>query len=53
MRNMERIEEIKYDANAAKERLVRIAEELEAIGAIREAKSLMTIVYKLEIWQNK
>lgn len=42
-----------YDVCVAKERLSEVAMNLEEIGAIREAKSLMTIVYRLEEWQNK
>lgn len=42
-----------YDVCVAKDRLARVASELEEIGAIRESNSLMTIVYRLEAWQNK
>lgn len=41
------------EANIAKERLMRIADSLYEAGAIRQAKSLETIIEKLEIWQNK
>ena len=41
------------DANVAKERLMRIQNELEEAGFIRQANSLGTIIWKLEEWQNK
>lgn len=53
MTKREQIEELKEEANVAKDRLIRIMYELEDIGAIREARSLETIIEKLEIWQNK
>lgn len=53
MKNKAKIESLKADANTAKDRLMKIAEELYEAGAIREAKSLETIVVKLEVWQNK
>ena len=53
MADKERIESLKSDANSAKERLMNIAQELYQERAIREAKSLETIIAKLEAWQNK
>ncbi len=54
MRDAEKIQSLKgYDINVAKERLMRVASELEDAGGIREAKSLETIIWKLEEWQNK
>lgn len=53
MKNYEEIQNIKSEANSAKEKLIRAADELREIGAIREAKSLETIIMKLEQWQNK
>lgn len=53
MTKREQIEELKEEANVAKDRLIKIMYELEDIGAIREARSLETIIEKLEIWQNK
>lgn len=47
------IRNLQMDANVAKERLMRIADELREIGAIRKANTLETIIEKLEIWQNK
>lgn len=44
---------LKYDANSPKEELMRIAAELYDIGAVREAKTLETIIGKLEAWQDK
>lgn len=40
------------EANVAKERLDRIAEQLDELGYERKAKSLMTIVYRIEEWQH-
>ena len=53
MTKRDQIEELKEEANVAKDRLIKIMYELEDIGAIREARSLETIIEKLEIWQNK
>ena len=53
MRKSFEIAELKSETNVAKERLMRIADELREIGANREAGSLETIIEKLEIWQNK
>jgi len=44
---------IKNEVNTAKDRLTSAMYELEEIGAKREAKTLETIIIKLEIWQNK
>ena len=41
------------EANAAKERLAVVAEKLEMAGYSRKAKSCMTLVYKIEEWQNR
>ena len=49
----ELIDDIKYNANEAKSRLIDLLNELEDIDAKREAKSLGVIIEKLEIWQNK
>lgn len=40
------------EANEAKDRLYRIANQLEELGYNRKAKSLMTLIYKIETWQN-
>lgn len=48
----EAMEKAQYDVNVAKERLLRICYQLEEAGAIRKAKSLYTIVGRLEQWQN-
>lgn len=53
MRNRDEIERIKSEVNPAKERLMRAADELREIGAVREANTLETIIERLEIWQNK
>ena len=51
-KNREAIENLQYEANSPKEALMRIADELYEVGATRKAKSLETIVMKLEVWQN-
>lgn len=53
MKDREKIHRLKFDANSAKERLMQIASRLYDEGAIREAKSLETIIWNLEVWQNK
>lgn len=53
MKDMAEIERAIAEANEAKDRLYRVAEKLEALGATRKAKSCMTLVYKIEDWQNK
>lgn len=40
------------EANEAKERLARIADKLDEMGKHQKAKSCMTLVYKIEAWQN-
>lgn len=40
-------------ANEAKDRLAQIAEELEEAGCTRKAGSCMTLVYRIEEWQNR
>lgn len=52
-KDFEKIERLKSSANVAKDRLISIVSDLESIGAIRESKSLYTIVGNLEAWQNK
>lgn len=47
------IRECQDEANTAKERLMNIVYKLEEGGAIRQAKSLETIIEKLETWQHK
>lgn len=47
------ISKIKDEANTAKHCLISLMYDLEEIGALRDAKSLGTIIGKLEIWQNK
>ena len=41
-----------YDAGVAKSRLMDVMYQLEELGAVREAKSLGTIIGKLESWQH-
>lgn len=41
------------EANEAKERLARLAEKLIEAGFIRKGKSLLTLAYKVEEWQQK
>lgn len=47
------IAHIKNEACTPKSRLIELAYKLEEIGAIREQKSLESIIWKLELWQNK
>jgi hypothetical protein len=49
----EEIEKLKSEAETAKFKLIQILHDLESIGAVKEAKSLETIIIKLEVWQNK
>ena len=53
MRDISEIERLKDDATPAKERLMDIAQKLEEAGGVREAKSLWTLIEKLEMWQNR
>ena len=46
-------ERIIMEANQAKERLAQVAEKLDSLGYSRKAKSCMTIVYRIEEWQNR
>ena len=41
------------EANEAKDRLARLADKLEKAGYTRKASSCMTLVYKIEEWQNR
>ena len=47
------IAHLKNEACTPKSRLMELAYRLEELGAIREANSLNSIIWKLEIWQNK
>lgn len=40
------------EANKAKDKLAHVANELEELGYTRKARSCMTLVYKIEAWQN-
>ena len=53
MKDMEFLRQKQSDASVAKERLIQIMSALEEEGFIRQAKSLSTIIWKLEVWQNK
>ena len=44
---------IKNEACTPKSRLMELALRLEEVGAVREQKSLESIIWKLEVWQNK
>lgn len=41
------------EANEAKDRLSRISDHLREAGFDRKADSCMTLVYKIEEWQNR
>lgn len=49
----EKLHRILCEANEAKDRLHRMSEELREAGYIRKADSAMTLVYKIEEWQNR
>lgn len=53
MKDMEFLRQKQSEASVAKERLIQIMSALEEEGFIRQAKSLSTIIWKLEAWQNK
>lgn len=55
-RNIEKIydvlKETEPDIENAKQKLISVMHKLEEVNAIREARSLRTIIEKLEKWQN-
>lgn len=55
-RNVEKIydvlKETECDVENAKQKLISVMHKLEEVNAIREARSLRTIIEKLEKWQN-
>lgn len=53
MKNDEQLFKLLSEANEAKDRLARLASKLEENGYTREAKSCMTLVYRIEEWQNR
>lgn len=53
MKDYESIRRLKAEANSPKSRLIEIMSRLEEQGAIRESKSLGTIIGQLEAWQNR
>lgn len=53
MKDEKELRRLLMEANQAKDRLYRIAMTLEEKGYIRKAKSCMTLVYKIEEWQNR
>lgn len=52
-KNLDEIERAIAEANEAKDRLARVADKLEELGASRKAKSCMSLVYSIEEWQNR
>ena len=50
---IERSEALILGVNNAKDSLWSISNELESMGMIRSSKSLRTLVYKIEDWQNR
>lgn len=52
-RDLEYINNLKLEANSAKDKLMAIEDSLREVGANREANSLSTIIARLEAWQNK
>ena len=53
MKDYEKLQKLLNEANEAKDRLARVAEKLEEEGFSRKAQSCMTLVYKIEEWQNR
>jgi len=53
MKDYDKYERLIEEANEAKDRLARVAEKLEEAGFHRKANSCMTLVYKIEEWQNR
>ena len=53
MKDRHEYERLLNEANAAKDRLARLAEKLDEAGYHRKAKSCMTLVYSIEEWQNR
>ena len=52
-KDREEYERLINEANEAKDRLARLSAELEEAGYIKKSKSCMTLVYKIEAWQNR
>ena len=52
-RDLEYIENLRLEANSAKDKLMAIEDSLREVGAIREANGLSAIIARLEAWQNK
>lgn len=46
------IRHAKDEASSPKSRLIRLARDLRDARAFREAKSLDSVIAKLEVWQN-
>ena len=54
MKDYERRDHLKnYEGNVIKERIGRLASELEEMGFKRDAKTLIQIAQDIEIWQHK
>lgn len=51
-RKQEEIERVIHEVNSAKSRLLTLAGRLDYVGARRQAKSLYTIIGRLEAWQS-
>lgn len=52
MKDYNKLETILEDANSAKNKLASIADRLMEAGFEEKANSCMTLVYKIEAWQN-
>lgn len=52
-KRQEELKKITMEANEAKDRLYKIVYELQEEGFDGKAKSLMTIIYRIEEWQNR
>lgn len=52
-RDYDAVKALKREANVAKERLMRIEQELRSAGAVREANGISAIIVRIEVWQNR
>lgn len=53
MKDTERLDRILSEANKAKEILRQVAQKLDNEGYSRKARTCITLLYKIEEWQNK
>ena len=53
MKSDDKLLRLLAEADAAKNRLVQVAEKLNEAGYGRKAESCMTLVYRIEEWQSR